>query len=185
MRVLIDACVLYPTVLRHLVLGVAATGRFSPLWSPRILAEWAHAAARLGAGGALIAEGEIAVFRMRWPDAEVTASAVAVAEAAFDTDLPDPDDAHVLAAALAGRAECVLTFNLRDFPKSRLAPHGLRAEHPDAFLLSLWRNAPAEVAAVVAAVQAETAQISGRAQPLRALLKRAGLPRLGKALDQP
>ena len=41
MRVLIDACVLYPTVMREVVLGVAAQGLFTPRWSPRILEEWA------------------------------------------------------------------------------------------------------------------------------------------------
>jgi hypothetical protein len=50
MRVLIDACVLYPTVMREVLIGVAAKGLFTPLWSARILEEWARAAARLDAG---------------------------------------------------------------------------------------------------------------------------------------
>ena len=48
MRVLIDTNVLYPTVLREIVLGVAARGVFTPLWSERILEEWRLAAARQG-----------------------------------------------------------------------------------------------------------------------------------------
>ncbi|MBL3553988.1 PIN domain-containing protein, partial [Rhodovulum sulfidophilum] len=44
MKVLLDACVLYPTVLREILLGVARRGGFTPLWSARILEEWARAA---------------------------------------------------------------------------------------------------------------------------------------------
>lgn len=182
MRVLIDACVLYPTVLREIVLGVAGQGLFTPLWSGRILGEWAHAAARLGPIGADVARGEMALLGRDWPDAGVTDAAAAQAARAFDVSLPDPNDAHVLAAAIAGRADLILTLNLRDFPRARLAPQGLRAEHPDSFLLGLYRETPDPVARVLAAVQARTERISGQAQPLRALLKRAGLPRLGKAL---
>ena len=50
MRVLIDANVLFPTVLREIVLGLAETGYFEPLWSERILEEWRRAAARIGEG---------------------------------------------------------------------------------------------------------------------------------------
>lgn len=183
MRVLIDACVLYPTVLREIVLGVAGQGLYTPLWSHRILGEWTHAAARLGPVGTDVALGEVAVLRAQWPEATVGADAVAHAARAFDVSLPDPDDAHVLAAAIAGGADMILTLNLRDFPRARLAPHGMHAEHPDSFLLGLYRQTPYPVARVLARVQVRTERISGQVQPLRALLKRASLPRLGKALD--
>ena len=49
MKAVLDACVLYPTVLREILIGVADAGLYTPVWSPRILAEWRHAAARLGA----------------------------------------------------------------------------------------------------------------------------------------
>ena len=48
MKILIDANVLYPTVMREVVLGVARVGLFEPRWSARILEEWARAAGRLG-----------------------------------------------------------------------------------------------------------------------------------------
>lgn len=178
MRVLLDACVLYPTVLREILLEAAAAGLFVPLWSPRILDEWCHAAARLGSEGAAVAQGEVALLRAGWPAAEV------VPEPGLEAglDLPDPADCHVLAAAITGGAALIVTLNLRDFPRRALAHHGIAAQSPDEFLMALWLQAPEAVTAAVAKVQARTEAVSGRAQPLRALLKRARLPRLGKAL---
>lgn len=51
--------------------------------------------------------------------------------------LPDPDDRHVLAAAIASRAEMIITFNLRDFPATVLTPYDITARHPDDFVMDL------------------------------------------------
>ena len=51
--------------------------------------------------------------------------------------LPDPDDRHVLAAAIHSKAEIIVTFNLTDFPVSALASYGIEAEHPDVFISKL------------------------------------------------
>lgn len=176
-RVLLDANVLFPTVLREIVLGVAAAGGFVPLWSPRILEEWARATRRLPDGAEGVARAEIALLRADWPGAEI----VPPAGLAETLALPDPDDRHVLAAAIAGRADILLTFNRADFPPRALAAHGLLPRDPDHHLAELQRGG-FDVAAVVEAVRARTERISGRDQPLRPLLKRAGLPRLGKRL---
>jgi hypothetical protein len=63
--------------------------------------------------------------------------------------LPDPDDRHVLAAAIRSAAEVIVTFNLKDFPKSTLARFNLEAMHPDEFLLLLFDAAPGPVCAAV------------------------------------
>lgn len=177
-RVVLDACVIFPSGLREILLDVAAAGGFTPLWSARILAEWQLAAARKGPEAAATAQAAIAALRTRWPDAEIPP----VPEAESRLDLPDPADRHVLATAIAGGAALILTRNLRDFPGRALAPEGLRAQSPDDLLMALWLADPALVEPAVATAQATTEVASGRAQPLRPLLKRAGLPRLGKAL---
>lgn len=51
--------------------------------------------------------------------------------------LPDPDDRHVLAAAIRGRADVIVTYNLRDFPEDVLAGYGITAQHPDEFVSDL------------------------------------------------
>lgn len=179
MRALLDACVLVPPVLREVLFAVAGQGLFTPLWSPRIAEEWARAAGRTeGAASEAIARGEAARLAARWPGSVVAHDPAA--EAALW--LPDAADTHVLAAAISGQAGVIVTFNLRDFPRRALEGHGLRAQHPDAFLMDLWLAQPYRVAAAAGAVKAEAERLSAQPQDLRALLKRAGLPRLGKAL---
>ncbi len=178
MRVLLDACILFPTVLREILTGTAAAGGFVPLWSGKILAEWQHTAARFGAEAESVARAEMALLNARWPEAQVDFDPAMIE----GLSLPDRHDRHVLAAAIAGRADVLLTRNLRDFPPRVLARHNILRRDPDGFLLEFAQGEGANVAAVVAEVQARTERISGRTQPLRPLLKRAGLPRLGKYL---
>ena len=177
-RVLLDACVLFPTVMREMLVGAAAAGGFAPVWSARILEEWARATRRLPEGAEAVARLEIALLREAWPDAEVAVEPDLVER----LSLPDPDDRHVLAAAIAGGAEVLLTLNRADFPTRTLARHGILLREPDGFLTEMAAEG-VDIAAVAAAVQARAERASGRPQPIRALLKRTGLPRLGKALD--
>lgn len=176
-RVLLDACVLFPTVLREMLLGTAATGAFVPLWSARILEEWARATRRLPEGAEAVARAEIARLGHDWPQAAVPADPDLEAALA----LPDPADRHVLAAAITGGAQVLMTLNRSDFPTRTLGRHGLILRAPDGFLVEL-ADTGMDLAAVAAAVQTRAERASGRAQPLRPLLKRAGLPRLAKRL---
>ena len=168
-RVLLDTCVLYPPILRDFLLALAARGLFQPLWSDGIAAEWLHLAAR---DGAVDVPALLERMAARWPSGKVASGDPAV------LDLPDHGDRHVVAAAIAGRADLILTANLRDFPPRVLGPHGLTARSPDDFSMDLWLTAPALVEGEVAALWPG---LSGRA--LRNALKKAGLPRLGKALE--
>ena len=177
MRLLLDACILYPTVLREILIGLAEHDLYTPLWSPRILEEWAHTAARTGVEAT--ARAEIALMRDRWRGAEVTPDP----DLAATLSLPDPGDIHVLAAAITGKADAILTANLRDFPGRTLARHDLMARHPDGLILELLGDSDRDVRAVIATVHARTEAISGQAHPLRPLLKRAGLPRTARALE--
>lgn len=57
-------------------------------------------------------------------------------------DLPDPDDRHVVAAAILTRANVIVTFNLKDFPAAALEQFRLHARHPDDFLVEAFSLAP-------------------------------------------
>ena len=178
-RAVLDACVLYPTVLREILIGAAEAGLYAPLWSARILDEWRHAAARLGDQHAAVAGAEIALLRLGLPAAEIPRPP----DSAAGYDWPDPADRHVVETALAAGADLIVTANLRDFPSRTLAALGLRAVHPDPFLLGLWQRDAAPVAASVRAAH-DRAQALGGPVALRALMGRARLPRLSKALER-
>lgn len=178
MKVLLDACVLYPTVMREVLLAVAGQGLFTPLWSDRILEEWARAARKLGPEAETLARGDIVLARAAWPRAAVPPAPGIEAR----LWLPDEHDIHVLAAAVAGSADILLTVNAQDFPQNILAEEGLTRRDPDGFLWELWSHHPDAVSDAVAGVQATAERLSGAPQPLRRLLKKARLPRLGKAL---
>ena len=70
--------------------------------------------------------------------------------------LPDPDDRHVLAAAIRCGASVIVTFNERDFPNDLLAPYGIESQHPDEFVDNLL---DLDAAAVVSAAQRQRAQL--------------------------
>ena len=179
MRLCLDACVLYPTVLREILMGVAGQGLFTPLWSARINEEWRRVAERRSPGDGVIAAGEIALLNARWPAACVASDLALEAQ----LWLPDPADIHVLATAIKGKAAGIITLNLKDFPTRELAAHGQVALHPDAYLYGLWRDHPDAVATVVTQVHATAQSLAGDHLDLRKLMKRARLPRLGKTLS--
>ena len=178
MRVVIDTCVLYPTVMREVVLGVARAGLIEPIWSARILEEWARAALKLGPEGAAQAQAEIALLRRDWPNAERPA-APGVAARLW---LPDKDDIHVLAIAVDASADAIMTLNTKDFPRGTLADEGLDRMDPDGFVMAQWVDQPQTVAQVARDVLENARKLSGQSWELRALLKKARLPRLAKAL---
>ncbi len=176
MRVVLDACVIFPTVMREMLIGAAEEGLYVPLWSERIVEEWVRATNRLGEGAEVIARAEAATMQDRFPQASVK-----------DYDptglwLPDENDIHVLAAGIAGRADIIVTKNLGDFPTRILSQHNILRRDPDGFLMDFLEEDPAVLRRVAGRVHAKAETISGRSLELRGLLKRAGLPRTGKAL---
>jgi predicted nucleic acid-binding protein len=179
MKLLLDACVLYPATLRRILLGVAGERLIAPLWSDRILGEWVHAAARRGPAAAAEAAEDARSAAAAFPRARV-ADAPAIAARLV---LPDPDDRHVLASAIAGGAEAIVTFNAADFPRHVLAAEGIARRDPDGLLWELWSHHPAAVAAAVGQARAVAERIAGQPLSQQALLRRAKLPRLARALQ--
>ena len=179
MKILIDANVMYPTVMREVVLGVAKAGLFAPLWSPRILEEWARAAAKLGPVADQQARTEIALLNASWPRSSVQHPQ----ELERGLWLPDPADIHVLAAAIEGSADAIMTMNAKDFPRNILAEEGLGRIDPDGYLLGCCKADPDCVVPVAKAVLTEAQRLSGEAWTMRKLMKKARLPRFGKAIE--
>lgn len=178
MKAVLDACVIYPTVLREILTGVAQAGLYEPLWSERILREWTRATAKLGPAAQAEAEVEAALFRTTF------ARGLMRDQPSIEQrlHLPDENDLHVLAIAIAGHADCIVTFNAKDFPRHVLAEEGIERRDPDSLLWQLWSFHPDQVEAVVRAVHATAERLAGQPLPLKALMKRAQLPKLAKAM---
>ncbi len=171
---------LYPTIMRELLMLGAAEGLFSPFWSDRILEEWARATAKLGPVQELYARREIALLKATNP-----ASLVAVSPKIEATlYLPDANDVHVLATAISAQCTAIISMNLKDFPRQYLLEHGIEALHPDAFLLHQYTKSPDKIAGIAARVCVEAERLSGESLSIRKLFKKARLPRLGKALEK-
>jgi hypothetical protein len=176
---MIDACVLYPTVMREVMLGCANAGLFEARWSARILEEWARAAGKLGPAQEVWARGEIATLGAAFPQAIVSYDAAQ--ERQFW--LPDPADIHVMTAAVVGSCDGILTMNAKDFPKNILGDEALLRWDPDGFALILLDHAPEQVQAIAASVLDEANRLSDAPWTMRALMKKARMPRFGKALE--
>lgn len=143
--VVYDACVLQPAPLRDFLIRLATTGLFAAKWTDRIHQEWM---------GNLLAkrpELEDQLPRTRElmdqavPDCLVEGYEPLIAS----LELPDPDDRHVLAAAIRSGAQLIVTINLRDFPEANLANWDIEAVHPDDFVqqqMDLHKGTVVEVA---------------------------------------
>lgn len=141
-----DASVLYPAPLRDLLMHLALTQLFRARWSADIHAEWMEAVLRDRPD---LARAQLERTRELMDsnvlDCVVTGHQSLIA----GLDLPDPDDRHVLAAAIRASASVIVTHNLKDFPQQRLGPYGIEAQHPDEFVVHLLDLSPGLVCAAV------------------------------------
>jgi hypothetical protein len=143
---LYDACVLYPAPLRDLLMHVALTDLFRAKWTDAIHDEWIRNVLKDRPD---LTREQLERTRTLM-NAHVRDCLVKDYEDLIPAlTLPDPDDRHVLAAAIRGRADVIVTFNLVDFPPDALARYGIEAQHPDDFILHLLDLAPGPVCTAV------------------------------------
>jgi predicted nucleic acid-binding protein len=144
--VVYDACVLYPAPLRDLLLRVAMTSTVRARWSEAILDECFRSILEQRPDLSESALGRTRDLMTRAvPDCLIDDYQNLIDGLA----LPDPDDRHVLAAAIRAGAQAIVTFNLKDFPATALSKYGVEALHPDDFLLDLIDLAPGTLCAAV------------------------------------
>jgi len=137
-KVVIDACVLANFGVCDLLLRLAETPRlFLPRWSSELLAETKRAQIESLNWDAEIAERFQSALETAFPEAMVSGF-----NHLIDRCENDPKDRHVLACAIQSQAEVIVTFNLKDFPKSALEPWLIDAQHPQDYLLILYSIDP-------------------------------------------
>lgn len=182
-KVVLDANVLYSARLRDLFMELAVAGVIEIVWTRRIEEEWIAAVLRERPGLSRQLRRTAAQMRRALPDARIEVED----EGKPIAVLPDPDDIHILAAALTSDAGAILTFNVSDFPASILGPLEIEALTPDQYLLRMAATDSEGVVAAAATVRARLLAPPVVASVYAASLARTGCPRfaawLGARLD--
>lgn len=135
--VFIDTCVLAGALKRNVILHLADAGFFRPCWSPDVLEELRRVLERRFAAQSdsqVTARIDTLIDTMHRAFPEALIEGYRPLIESFVADLPDPNDAHIFAAASVGGASVVVTDNLRDFPDSVLTIVGLEAKSADTFV---------------------------------------------------
>lgn len=130
--VVYDANVLYGNTLRDLLIRIAMTGRVRARWTNRILDEMCH---NLAANRPDIPVEKFDRLRFLINSAVRDCLIEGYEPLIEGLKLPDPDDRHVLAAAITAGAQVIVTANLKDFPAETLAVWGMEAKSPDDFIV--------------------------------------------------
>jgi hypothetical protein len=153
LTVVFDACVLYPAPLRDFLMQLAISDLFRAKWTAEIHEEWIS---HLLANRNDLTRAQLERTRDLMNQAVLDCLVTDYEELTPTLELPDNDDRHVVAAAIHCRAQAIVTFNLKDFPASALAPFDLEAIHPDDFIANLIG---ASSVVVCAAAKAQRARL--------------------------
>lgn len=162
--VLYDACVLHPAPLRDFLVRVARTRLVQAHWTNKILDECFTSI--------LESRNDLTAAKLERTRQLMNAAIPDVLVEGYESllnglALPDPDDVHVLAAAIKAKVEVIVTFNLKDFPESALQTYDIEAQHPDDFVRGLIDLAPGTICNVV---QAQAAALKSPTQTVGELL---------------
>lgn len=182
--VIYDASVLHPAPLRDLLVRAAEAGLVRARWTEEILDECFRSilarrtdlsAERLQRTRALMIEAV--------PGCLVTGYEGLVP----NLELPDPDDRHVLAAAIRAHAQVIVTANLRDFPEEALEPFDIEARSPDDFVRNLIDLDPSVMARILRQQTGDLQAPPTSVDDVIRALEQAGLrdsaPVLGRLLE--
>jgi len=176
-----DANMLYPAPLRDLFIRIAQAGLVRARWTETIHDEWIRNV--LKDNSRLSAE-RLARTRTLMNEAVRDCLVTGYEDLIESLALPDPDDRHVLAAAIRTSADVIVTYNLTDFPAETLTRFDIEARHPDDFLVGLLDLAPGLVCAAVKRQRESLQNPPKSAQELLATLESQGLTQAVARLRQ-
>ncbi len=175
--VLADACVLVPVLKRNLLLSLAKAEFFRVRWSAEILGETERSIAKVFADKGHADAADRAGRSRRAMERAFEDAAVTGYEGLIDglKGLPDPGDAHVIAAAVKTRASVIVTDNLKHFPERLLAPLDLEAKTADAFIADTIDLDTGQAVAAVRQMRARFQRPEKTAEMLLLDIEAAGL----------
>lgn len=180
-RVFADTNVLFPFSVMDLMLALTEDGVHEVLWTQALLAEWERVIVREQRRSAASAAAITAAIREYFADSEVPEPAYA--DLIGQMPGSDPDDRVHMAAAIAGSADAIVTWNRADFPAEALATHRVRVRTPDEYLCDLLDAWPDEVFDTVIRLAGEKHRPPMTPADLTNLLAKAGVPAFAQRLQ--
>jgi predicted nucleic acid-binding protein len=168
----LDASVLYPVTLRNLLMRLTLNGLFQARWSKHVHEEWIRAVLRDRPDIPIERLHAVREAMNEHAEDSVVTGYEGLVEA---LQLPDLDDRHVLAAAIVGQADVIVTRNVKDFPPELLERYGIEAQHPDEFVRHLLDLAPTLVVDGLRDQQAALTRPPMTMDEILDLLERIGL----------
>jgi predicted nucleic acid-binding protein len=177
--VLCDANILYSILMTDLILSLGEAGLFHPRWTNEIHEEWIRNVLE----DQPERKREELERRRAFMDQAIDHDLIEGYEHYIaNLNLPDPDDRHVLAAAIEAGAETILTYNLRDFPAAVLTTYGISALHPDEFLCQQIKAEPALVLEVIEKMRVKRKRPEISQEQLISKLARLDIPEFVRML---
>jgi len=173
-KAVLDACVLYSAPLRDFLLRLAEDNAFYPLWTEEIQNEWMRNLQRNRPD-----LKQVSLERTRRNmDSSFPGALVRGYESLMPAlHLPHLNDLHVLAAAIHTKAENIVTFNLKDFPKSVLQQYGIEALLPDEMILQMIQQKPNRALITIKNHRSQLTRPSLSANEYLAMLEKQRLPK--------
>ncbi len=178
---LLDANVLYPAPLRDVLMQLALTDLFKAKWTADIHREWIEALLRDQPS-----RDRAALERTRDLMDRATRDCLVTGYEPLipALRLPDENDRHVLASAIVGHCDVIVTQNLKDFPDAALAPYGIEAQHPDEFLCNYLDLSPGVFCEAIRKVRTRLRHPPYTVEEYLAILVRQGLVATAAELEQ-
>ena len=169
---ILDACVLYPATLRNVLLSLAHAGLYHARWTEAIEDEWMRNLLRNRPD---LTAQQLRQVQARMNEAIADCRVTHYEPLISGLTLPDAKDRHVLAAAIAGHADAIVTLNLRDFPADTLSRYNLEAQHPDEFVMNQLELREYEALTAIKRMRARLGNPTLGAEEFVDMLERQGL----------
>ena len=176
---ILDANVLYPNTLRNLLLSLASDGLYHVKWTTEITQEWSRNLVADRPDIASKIDRLVELVNLSVQDCLVEGYEYIIPT----IELPDLNDRHVVAAAVVGHADAIVTFNLKDFPAELIDKFGVDVQHPDDFLMNQLQLRQFDALEVMRKVSGRYRNPQLSAKEFIELVSRNGLPQTAQYLQ--
>lgn len=176
---ILDANVLYPNTLRNLLLSLASDGLYHAKWTTEITQEWSRNLVADRPDIASKIDRLVELVNLSVQDCLVEGYEYIIPT----IELPDLNDRHVVAAAVVGHADAIVTFNLKDFPAELIDKFGVDVQHPDDFLMNQLQLRQFDALEVMRKVRGRYRNPQLSAKEFIELVSRNGLPQTAQYLQ--